>query len=173
MERPMVWGIRVFKQQYFVAISLFAEIENARKAYIAYKDPNFYGTFAIKLRQEDGSKVLGWAHISEHASATPAWNEDMREKRLTFAVWQEGRPYEWWEGRPPPDPKTVDDVQLTVVYETLEKYEREAVNAAWQKLLEGHPGYIEWYDASPDKRWTKFFRPRSSGVKNYYQKARE
>ena len=56
----------------------------------------------------------------------------MREKRLTFAVWQEGRPYEWWEGRPPPDPKTVDDVQLTVVYETLEKYEREAVNTAWQ-----------------------------------------
>ena len=79
----------------------------------------------------------------------------MREKRLRFAIWQEGRLYEWWEGRPAPDPKTLNDVQLTVVYETLEKYERQAANTAWKKLLDGNPAYIEWYDASPDRRWTK------------------
>jgi hypothetical protein len=83
----------------------------------------------------------------------------MRDKSLTFSTWVDGRLYDWWPEGVVPDPKTLNDVQLTVVYETLEKYERQAANAAWAKLLVGHPAYVEWYDASADKRWTKLFRP--------------
>jgi hypothetical protein len=76
----------------------------------------------------------------------------MRDKRLTFAIWQDGRVFEWGEGRPPPDPKTLQDVQLCVVFEAHTKYEREAANEAWAKLLSGYPAHIEWYDASPDRK---------------------
>jgi hypothetical protein len=157
----MFWRIRIFKRQYFVAISLFSSIELAQKARVDYRHPNFDGTYAIKCGREGGFKQLGWAHVSPHASATTYWNEQMREKRLTFAIWQDGRLFEWRADRPAPDPKTLDDVQLTVVYEAKTKYEREAANDAWAKLLAGYPAYIEWYDASPDRRWTKLFRPRS------------
>jgi hypothetical protein len=149
---------RFFKRQYFIAISLFSNIERAREAVIDYHRRNVHPTYAIIWQPEH--KLLGWAFVAPFASACTYWNEQMRDKSLTFSTWQDGRLFEWWNGRPPPDRKTLNDVQLTVVYETLEKYERQSANAGWQMLLEGHPAYVEWYDASPDKRWTTLFRPR-------------
>jgi hypothetical protein len=97
----MFWRKRIFRRQYFVAISLFDNIELARIAKIDYRHPNFHGTYAIRCGRDGDNKQLGWAHVSEHASATAAWNDDMRGKRLTFSTWQDGRVYEWSEGRGP------------------------------------------------------------------------
>jgi hypothetical protein len=79
----MFWRTRIFKRQYFVAISLFSSIELAPKARVDYRHPNFYGTYAIKCGSEGGFKQLGWAHVSEHASATAAWNSGA----CTRSVW--------------------------------------------------------------------------------------
>jgi hypothetical protein len=156
----MFWrNKRFFKRQHFVAISLFADIDRYKIAKIDYRDPNFYGLYAIKCGADGGHTTLGWAYVTEHASGAVAWNEDMRNKRLAYAIWQDGMMYERWEGRPPPDPKLNEDVQLCVVYEVNTKYQREAANEAWHKLTTGWAGHVEWYDASPDRKWTKLFRP--------------
>jgi hypothetical protein len=84
----------------------------------------------------------------------------MREKSMTFSTWYEGRLYDWWpEDQPAPPKDKLDDVQLCVVYEANTKYWREAVNDAWNKLRSGYPAHIEWYDGSPDRKWTMLFRP--------------
>jgi hypothetical protein len=82
----MFWRTRIFKRQYFVAISLFSSIELAPKARIGYR--LMHGTYAIKCgrEREGGFEHLGWAHVSPHASATCYWNEQMREKRNKFAI---------------------------------------------------------------------------------------
>lgn len=145
------------KRQHFVAISLFADIDRYKSAAIDYADPNFRGLFAIKCSLDHS--LLGWAYVAEHASGAIAWNEDMRAKRLIYAIWQNGIWFRSWEGRPKPDPKLNEDVQLCVVFETNTKEPREAANDAWQKLLTGWAGHVEWYDASSDRKWTKMFRP--------------
>jgi hypothetical protein len=81
----------------------------------------------------------------------------MREKAHRLAWWENGILFHGGK----PKPNKLDDVQLTVVYQTHTKYEREAANEAWAKLLEGNTAYVEWYDGSPDRRWTKLFRPNS------------
>ncbi len=48
------------------------------------------------------------------------------------------------EGRGPPDPKTLQDVQLCAVFEAHTKYERKAANEAWTNALSGYPAHIEW-----------------------------
>jgi hypothetical protein len=85
----------------------------------------------------------------------------MRSKNLTFSTWYEGRLYDWWpDGQPAPPKDKLDDVQLCVVYEANTKYMREAANEAWDKVRAGYPAHIEWYDGSPDRKWTKMLRPR-------------
>jgi hypothetical protein len=39
------------------------------------------------------------------------------------------------------------------------EYWREAVNDTWDKLRSGNPAHIEWYDGSPDGKWTTLLRP--------------
>jgi hypothetical protein len=85
----------------------------------------------------------------------------MRDKAHKLAWWEDGILFQRWEGHLEPDFKKLDDVQLRVAYEAKTKYEREAANDALANLLVGYPAYIEWYDGSPDGRWTKLFRPRS------------
>jgi hypothetical protein len=155
----MFFRTRIFKRQYFVAISLFSSVELAPKARIDYR--LMHGTYAVKCGREGDCAQLGWAHVSPFASATCYWNEQMREKAHKLAWWEDGILFQRWEGRLEPDFKKLDDVQLTVVYEAKTKYEREAANDAWAKLLAGYPAYIEWYDASSDRRWTKLFRPNA------------
>jgi len=152
----MFWrNKRFFKRQYFVAISLFNNIELYKLANIDYHHPNYRGLYAIKCGAEGDHTQLGWAFVSEHASATAAWNDYMREKSMTFSTWYEGRLYDWWpEDQPAPPKDKLDDVQLCVVYEANTKYWREAVNDAWNKLRSGYPAHIEWYDGSPDRKWT-------------------
>lgn len=156
----MALRTRFRKRQYFVAISLFNALELAKIAKIDWRDPNGFGPiYAIKCGPDGEFKQLGWAFVSEHASATTAWNEKMRDKGLTYSTWQDGRVYDWWPEGVVPDPKTLDDVKLCATYEAKTKYEREAANDVWDKIRSGHPAYIEWYDGSVDKRWTKMFRP--------------
>jgi hypothetical protein len=153
----MLWGRHLFKRQYFVAISLFSNIELSREAKIDEYVQSFGTLYAIRCRIER----LGWAFVSEHASATAAWNDKMRDKGLTFSTWQRGRPYDFWLNKdaPPPRKDELDDVQLCAVFEAHTKYTREAANDAWDKLRSGYPAHVEWYDASPDRKWTKMFRP--------------
>ncbi len=157
----MFWNKRFFKRQYFVAISLFDNIELARIAKIDYFVRNVHPTYAIKCDGDGGNRQLGWAFVSEHASATAHWNDKMRDKGLTFSTWVDGRLYNWWPEGAVPDPKTLQDVQFCAVFEVHTKYHREAANDAWDKVRSGYPAHIEWYDASPDKKWTKMFRPRT------------
>lgn len=147
------------RRQYFVAISLFSSIELARKARIDDYVRTVGSAYAIRCGVELRNKQLGWALVSEHASAAAAWNDAMRNKNLTFSTWQDGRLFNFWPDRAAPPKEELDDVQLCVVFEAYTKYTREAANDAWNKLLSGHPAHIEWYDASPDRKWTKMFRP--------------
>jgi hypothetical protein len=153
------WRKRLFKRQYFVAISLFSDIGFARKARIDDYVRTVGSAYAIRTDGELRHTQLGWAFVSEHASATAAWNDAMRGKSLTFSTWHEGRLFNFWPDRTVPTKEKLDDVQLCVVFEAYTKYTREAANDAWAKLLSGYPAHIEWYDASPDRKWTKMFRP--------------
>jgi hypothetical protein len=153
------WRRRFFKRQYFVAISLFGNIELARQAQVDYYVRTFGPLYAIRCGMDGGHKQLGWAFVSEHASATAAWNDKMRDKGLSFSIWQDGRLFNFWPDQAAPPKEKLDDVQLCVVFEAYTKYTREAANDAWNKLLSGHPAHIEWYDASSDRKWTKMFRP--------------
>src|SRR5260221_5307594 len=102
----MFWRTRIFKRQYFVAISLFSSVELTPKARIDYR--LMHGTYAIKCRGDGDFAHLGWAHVSPHASATCYWNEEMREKAHKLAWWEDGILFQSWEGRPEPDFEKLD-----------------------------------------------------------------
>ncbi len=157
----MFWGKRFFKRQYFVAISLFDHIDLASIAKIDFYIRNVHPTYAIKCDGNGDNRQLGWAFVSEHASATAHWNELMRNKGVSFAMWHDGSWVYWQRDREAPVPQPLQDVQLCAVFEAHTKYHREAANEVWEKVLSGYPAHVEWYDASPDKKWTKIFRPKT------------
>jgi len=146
-------GALMFGKRYFVAISLFARLEKASLATI-WRHNNL-STFTSYVQENNALFPLGYVHVANNASGPKWWNERMRGRDYAPAVWRHA-PYEFWNGRWP-DLSTCDEVQLTSVYPVRALTEMRAARAAWALLLEGDRSYTEWYDASPDKRWSKLF----------------
>ena len=157
----------IFYKQYFVAISLFADLEKARDAYVEHKEPNWGGVYDVSLRSGRVIHTLGWVNVCTNDRAPSFWNEQMRGKRHRAAHWRHGGltfegQIQWDQRNPwqdkPIDPDTLDNVQLTTVYPLRELTEKRAAKAAWALFLAGDQNYTEWYDESIDRRWTKLFQ---------------
>ena len=162
--------LSLFHKQYFVAISLFAELERVREAYVEHKFSNSPDVYSVSMRTGSVAHSLGWVNVCTNDSAPTYWNEQMRNKRHRLALWRhdglEFAPYGFptdppgdpWKRPPPLDYESFQDVQLTTVYPVREFTEKRAAKAAWALLLAGNRSHTEWYDASVDRRWTKLFQ---------------
>jgi len=160
-----------FYKQYFVAISLFADLEKARHAYVEHKfGSNWPGeVYGVSLRAGSVIHSLGWVTVCTNSSAPAYFNEQMRGKRHRLALWQHdglafapfgfpsAPPGDPWKRPPPLDYEKFQDVQLTTVYPVRELSEKRAAKAAWALFMAGDRSHTEWYDASIDRRWTKLF----------------
>jgi hypothetical protein len=56
-----------------------------------------------------------------------------------------------------PDLSDYDEVQLTTIYPVRAWTEMRAAQEAWRMLMRADKTYMEWYDASPDRSWSKLF----------------
>jgi hypothetical protein len=48
-------------------------------------------------------------------------------------------------------------LQVSTVYPVRAWTEKQAAHRAWELLVSGSRFCTEWYDGSPDGRWTQFF----------------
>jgi hypothetical protein len=140
----------------YVALSLFANMQNALAAKITEKiakgwDPSLY---FVGYRQGQVIRSIGWACVRDIRVATASWNEDMRNCKTLYAVWHDDG-IATWRTNMRIDPSKYQPVQLTTVYAVRALTEMKAAEAALQLLLNGDQNHLEWYDASPDKRWSK------------------
>jgi hypothetical protein len=160
-----------FYKQYFVAISLFADLEKARDAYVEHKfgSNGPWEVYGVSLRAGSVAQLLGWVVVCTNDRAPAYWNKLMRSKRHRYALWRHDglvfAPYGFptdppgdpWKPRPLLDPESLQDVQLATVYPLRELNEKRAAKRAWELFMTGDRSRTEWYDASVDRRWTELF----------------
>ena len=157
-------------KRYFVALSLFVKLDKAPVAYISSRLRGWASCpFFIHFRDGDTNRPIGWAFVCNYSAAASAWNKDMRERNTIFALWTgdnigpwpkmvETRPGLFSWKREPIDFSKYGQVQLTTVYPVRALTETRAAKAAWSLLLQGDQSHTEWYDALPDRHWSKLFR---------------
>jgi hypothetical protein len=143
-------------QRRWVAISLFANMENVLAAKVTGKiasgwDPNLY---FVGYRQGNSMRDMGWAYVRDFLRAAQSWNDDMRNFKTTYAAWHDKGMARWAT-----DKKYYAEehhpVQLTTIYEVRALTERKAAEEAVHRLVIGDRGYLDWYDASPNKEWSR------------------
>jgi hypothetical protein len=163
--------LSLFYKRYFVAISLFADLEKAKDAHVEHKfgSNGPWEVYGVSLRAGSVAHSLGWVVVCTNDSAPAYWNKLMHSKRHRFALWRHDglvfAPYGFptdpsgdpWKPLPPLDYESFQDVQVTTVYPVRELTEKRAAKTAWAQFMAGNRSHTEWYDASIDRRWTKLF----------------
>lgn len=160
---------RMIGRRYFAAISLFVRLEDAPKAYVSSRPSSLmYGTYPVSFIDGNVGRSIGWVHVHTNPITASAWNKDMRERTTILAFWKDNhlalpKVVESWPGyfnwaQEPINISEYHPVQLTTVYPVRGMTESRAAKAAWALLLAGDRTHTEWYDASPDRRWSRLFR---------------
>lgn len=147
-------------RQYYCAISLFRELEKSRIASVGSNMPRGWdrSVYYVEYREGIRIKPIGWVVVRNNPSGPRAWNDMMRRRNIVYALWPPGL-FRWPSpGGKWPDLSDYDEVQLTTIYPVRAWSEKAAAKEAWQKLILGQTDYMEWYDASPGRKWSKFFK---------------
>jgi hypothetical protein len=111
--------------------------------YVGYRDGRF-------------ERAIGWALVRDVRVGASAWNEDMRKCNSLYAVWHDtGIALSDWRRDVRIVPENYQPVQLTTVYPVHALTEFRSAELAVQMLIHADQNYMEWYDATPDLRWTK------------------
>jgi hypothetical protein len=115
----------------YVALSLFANMENIRLAKVTGKIAKGWARdlYFVGFQEGRTERLMGWAVVRDVRTGASAWNEDMRAFRSVYAAWHEKGLAEWHT-----DKKYLasehQPVQLTTVYAVRAATElRSAENA--------------------------------------------
>ena len=145
---------------YGVAFSLFVNIEHAKRAKVDDRFPNKPGLRVIRFVDGHIGRPIGWSHVQKgDPKLSLSWNKHMRERTQIHAYWSDDMWGPWPDVGGKLAQREWQPVQVTTGYAVNAWSEARAAKKAWEMLLAGDRQFLEWNDATSDKRWTGFFHP--------------
>jgi hypothetical protein len=143
--------------QHYVAISLFVNVLRARQdSYLSAS--NNHGLFGVYFTEGHVGNQIGWVMVSDNTSGPSYWNKSLKDRMDVHCLFSNDR-----YGPIPHVGHTVDlnrdwqALQISAVYPVRALTIKAAAQKAWDLLLSGSRNCSEWYDASHDGSWSKFF----------------
>jgi hypothetical protein len=143
--------------QHHVAVSLFVNVLRARQnSYLSASD--HHGLFGVYFTEGHVGNQMGWVMVSDNTSGPSYWNKRLKDRMDVHCLFSNDR-----YGPIPRVGDTVDldrdwqALQVSAVYPVRALTIKAAADKAWDLFLSGSGNCSEWYDASHDRSWSKFF----------------
>ena len=149
---------------HYVSISLFVNVHRARERSFLGDPGGGDGSHLFSICFTDGSwgRQMGWVMVSDNDRWPTEWNRKLREREEIHGLFSDDSfgPIPLPGGRI--SNRDWQPLQVSTVYPVRAFRVKTAAQKAWELLLSGSRAHTEWYDASPDRRWSKLFGQTAS-----------